>query len=197
MEVYTIKVATGTSEYSGTNNYIYVTLVGENGESERTLLDNPGLDFCRGAVSGLMWQWLQVWFVFFNLLLILSSSLYLHQVDEYKVTSPSHLGSLLLVRLEKQRYWLEDNWFCCYVTVEPPGGDTVLTFPCYRWLIGDVKVEIREGTGRKDSMHSESTPNGLLQTDPVELVSGRLFILSSSSYIAMGCRVPFKFLLIA
>lgn len=43
-------VATGTSEYSGTNNYIFVTLVGEEGESERTLLDNPGLDFCRGAV---------------------------------------------------------------------------------------------------------------------------------------------------
>lgn len=52
MDVYTVTVATGTSEYSGTNNYIYVTLVGEDGESERTLLDNPGLDFRRGAVSG-------------------------------------------------------------------------------------------------------------------------------------------------
>uniref|UniRef100_A0A671XHK8 Arachidonate 12-lipoxygenase n=1 Tax=Sparus aurata TaxID=8175 RepID=A0A671XHK8_SPAAU len=117
MEVYNVTVATGTSEYSGTNNYIFVTLVGEKGESERTILDNPGLDFCRGAV------------------------------DQYKVTSPSPLGSLLLVRLEKQRYWVEDNWFCRYVTVELPGEDTVLTFPCYRWLIGDTKVEIREGTG--------------------------------------------------
>lgn len=51
MEVYTVTVATGTSEYSGTNNYIFLTLVGEKAESERTLLDNPGLDFCRGAVS--------------------------------------------------------------------------------------------------------------------------------------------------
>lgn len=50
MEVYTVTVATGVSEYSGTNNYIFVTLLGEDGESERTLLDNPGLDFCRGAV---------------------------------------------------------------------------------------------------------------------------------------------------
>lgn len=83
-------------------------------------------------------------------------------MDQYKVTTHSHLGSLLLVRLQKQRYWLEDNWFCRYVTVEPPGGDKVLTFPCYRWLIGDVEVEIREGTGRKDSKHSESTPNGQL-----------------------------------
>lgn len=118
MEVYNVTVATGTSEYSGTNNYIFVTLVGEKGESERTILDNPGLDFCRGAV------------------------------DQYKVTSPSPLGSLLLVRLEKQRYWVEDNWFCRYVTVELPGEDTVLTFPCYRWLIGDTKVEIREGTAK-------------------------------------------------
>lgn len=69
------------------------------------------------------------------------------QVDEYKVCSSAPLGPLLLVRLEKQRYWVEDNWFCRYVTVEPPGGGTALTFPCYRWLIGDVKVEIREGTG--------------------------------------------------
>ncbi|KAM9335656.1 arachidonate 12-lipoxygenase, 12S-type [Symphorus nematophorus] len=118
MEVYTVTVATGTSEYSGTNNYIYVTLVGEKGESERTVLDNPGLDFCRGAV------------------------------DQYKVKSPSPLGSVLLVRLEKQRYWVEDNWFCRYVSVEPPGEDKVLTFPCYRWLIGDTKLEIREGTAK-------------------------------------------------
>ncbi|XP_044197226.1 arachidonate 12-lipoxygenase, 12S-type [Thunnus albacares] len=126
MEVYTVTVATGTSEYSGTNNYIFVTLVGERGESERTLLDNPGLDFCRGAV------------------------------DQYKVNSLSPLGSLLLVRLEKQKYWVEDNWFCRYVTVELPGGDKVLTFPCYRWLIGDIKLEIREGTAR--TLRDDSLP---------------------------------------
>ncbi|XP_075896547.1 arachidonate 12-lipoxygenase, 12S-type isoform X2 [Nelusetta ayraudi] len=118
MEVYTVTVATGTSEYSGTNNYIYLTLVGEKGESERTLLDNPGLDFCRGAV------------------------------DKYKVSSSSPLGSLLMVRLEKQKYWVEDNWFCRYVKVEPAGGTHVLTFPCYRWLVGDMKMEIREGTAK-------------------------------------------------
>uniref|UniRef100_A0AAY4BZP5 Uncharacterized protein n=1 Tax=Denticeps clupeoides TaxID=299321 RepID=A0AAY4BZP5_9TELE len=112
-----VTVATGTSEYSGTNNYIYVTLVGENGESEKTLLDNPGLDFCRGAV------------------------------DQYTVKSSAPLGRLLLVKLEKQRYWVEDNWFCRYVVVEPPGAGGVLTFPCYRWLVGNVKLEIREGAG--------------------------------------------------
>ncbi|KAM6959813.1 arachidonate 12-lipoxygenase, 12S-type isoform 2-T2 [Tautogolabrus adspersus] len=139
MEVYTVTVATGTSDYSGTNNYIYVTLVGEKGESERTLLDNPGLDFCKGAV------------------------------DQYKVSSSASLGALLLVRLEKQRYWVEDNWFCRYVTVEPPGGDKPLTFPCYRWLIGDVKLEIREGTAK--TLRDDSSPQ--LLTHRKEELQGR------------------------
>ncbi|XP_041840773.1 arachidonate 12-lipoxygenase, 12S-type [Melanotaenia boesemani] len=130
MEVYTVTVATGTSEYSGTSNYIFVTLVGEDGESERTLLDNPGLDFCRGAV------------------------------DQYKVTSSKPLGSLLLVRLEKEKYWVEDNWFCRYVTVEAPCGDKVLIFPCYRWLIGNSKVEIREGTAK--TVMKDSSPQLLI-----------------------------------
>lgn len=146
MEVYTVTVATGTAEYSGTNNYIYLTLLGEHGESERTLLDNPGLDFCRGAVRFIKhnmscWLFSEWWG--------LPPCLRLWQVDEYKVTSPSPLGSVFVVRLEKQKYWVEDNWFCRYVKVEPPGGDSELIFPCYRWLIGDAKVEIREGTGKE------------------------------------------------
>ncbi|KAK2913679.1 hypothetical protein Q8A67_002078 [Cirrhinus molitorella] len=117
---YKVTVATGTSEYSGTNNYIYVTLVGERGESERTVLDNPGLDFCRGAV------------------------------DDYTVKSSADLGPLILVRLEKQKYWVEDNWFCRYVKVSIPGERCSYTFPCYRWLVGDkVVVELREGTAKK------------------------------------------------
>ncbi|XP_073692356.1 arachidonate 12-lipoxygenase, 12S-type [Garra rufa] len=119
---YKVTVATGTSEYSGTNNYIYVTLVGERGESERTVLDNPGLDFCRGAV------------------------------DDYTVKSASDLGPLILVRLEKQKYWVEDNWFCRYVKVSVPGERRSYTFPCYRWLVGDkVVIELREGTATKIS----------------------------------------------
>ncbi|XP_055757105.1 polyunsaturated fatty acid 5-lipoxygenase-like isoform X1 [Salvelinus fontinalis] len=136
MEEYNVTVATGTSEYSGTNNYIYITLVGEKGDSEKTTLDNPGLDFCRGAV------------------------------DEYKVCSPAPLGRVLLVRLEKQRYWVEDNWFCLYVTVAPPGGGTALTFPCYRWLIGNVKVELREGTAMR---LSDDTSTQLLAHRKAEL----------------------------
>ncbi|TRY91150.1 hypothetical protein DNTS_014123 [Danionella cerebrum] len=117
---YTVTVATGTSEYSGTNNYVYVTLIGERGTSERTMLDNPGLDFCRGAV------------------------------DDYTVKTDIDLGRLILVRLEKQNYFVEDNWFCCYVKVRKIQEKSCHMFPCYRWLVGDgALVELREGTAKK------------------------------------------------
>ncbi|XP_026871367.2 arachidonate 12-lipoxygenase, 12S-type isoform X3 [Electrophorus electricus] len=76
---------------------------------------------------------------------------YLTKVDEYTVRSSAPLGRILLVRLEKQRYWVEDNWFCRYVTVTSPGGHSTSTFPCYCWLVGDVQVEVREGTAKKQS----------------------------------------------
>ncbi|KAJ8282019.1 hypothetical protein COCON_G00045380 [Conger conger] len=116
---YKVTVAVGTSMYSGTRNSVYVTLVGENGESEKTVLDNFGLDLSQG------------------------------DIDEYIVCSASSLGQLLLARLEKQNSWVEDNFFCRYVTVKPPDGSIALTFPCYRWLIGDMIIELREGTAKK------------------------------------------------
>lgn len=70
------------------------------------------------------------------------------QVDEYIVRSSAALGRVLLVRLEKQKYFVEDNWFCKYVKVTPPGGEKTQTFPCYCWLVGDIIVEVREGTGQ-------------------------------------------------
>jgi len=71
------------------------------------------------------------------------------QEDDYTVSSAADLGPLILVRLEKQKYWVEDNWFCRYVKVRVPGERCIYTFPCYRWLVGDgVVVELREGTGQ-------------------------------------------------
>jgi len=51
MPNYTVTVATGTQWFAGTDDYIYLTLVGSEGCSERTLLDKPLYnDFERGAV---------------------------------------------------------------------------------------------------------------------------------------------------
>lgn len=53
MPSYTVTIATGNQWFAGTDDYVYITLVGTEGCSERTLLDKPLYnDFERGAVSG-------------------------------------------------------------------------------------------------------------------------------------------------
>ena len=55
MPSYTVTIATGNQWFAGTDNYIYITLVGMENCSERTLLDKPLYnDFERGAVSDVM-----------------------------------------------------------------------------------------------------------------------------------------------
>ncbi|KAF5905379.1 arachidonate 12-lipoxygenase, 12S-type-like, partial [Clarias magur] len=70
-------------------------------------------------------------------------------VSEYKVWSSIPLGRVLLVRLEMKKSEIlksEDNWFCRYARVTPLGGERTQTFPCYRWLLENDKLEIRDGT---------------------------------------------------
>ena len=50
MAVYKVHVTTGDALLAGTNDHVFVTLVGTDGESERTALDNYGLDFCSNQV---------------------------------------------------------------------------------------------------------------------------------------------------
>nr|XP_061794001.1 polyunsaturated fatty acid 5-lipoxygenase-like isoform X2 [Nerophis lumbriciformis] len=115
MPSYTVTVATGSQWFAGTDDYIYITLVGAHSCSERTLLDKPLYnDFERGAVDS-----------------------YLVRVDE-------NLGELLLLKLEKRKYWVQDDWYCSYISVKTPDGDNVV-FPCYRWLVDDKEVVLRDG----------------------------------------------------
>lgn len=52
MPTYTVTVSTGSQWFAGTDDYIYITLVGTERCSERTLLDKHLYnDFERGAVS--------------------------------------------------------------------------------------------------------------------------------------------------
>lgn len=118
MPCYTVTVSTGSQWFAGTDDYIYITLVGSERCSERTLLDKPLYnDFERGAV------------------------------DSYDVTVGEDLGELELVTLEKRKYWVQDDWYCRYVTVKTPSGDYV-EFPCFRWLVGDNEVVLRDGKAR-------------------------------------------------
>ncbi|KAE8280643.1 Arachidonate 5-lipoxygenase [Larimichthys crocea] len=115
MPSYTVTVSTGSQWFAGTDDYIYITLVGTERCSERTLLDKPLYnDFERGAV------------------------------DSYNVKVAEELGDIVLVKIEKKKYWVHDDWYCRYITVKTPSGDYV-EFPCFRWLVDDKEVVLREG----------------------------------------------------
>lgn len=52
MAQYRVEVTTGDYANAGTADHIYITLFGTEGKSERTELDNAGVeDFQTGAVS--------------------------------------------------------------------------------------------------------------------------------------------------
>ncbi|XP_041866922.1 polyunsaturated fatty acid 5-lipoxygenase [Melanotaenia boesemani] len=115
MPSYIVTIATGNQWFAGTDDYIYITLVGTEGCSEKTLLDKPLYnDFERGAV------------------------------DSYDVSAGEDLGDIVLVKVEKKKYWMHDDWYCRYVTIKTPSGDYA-EFPCFRWLVNDKEVVLRDG----------------------------------------------------
>lgn len=57
-----------------------------------------------------------------------------------------NLGEIVLVKIEKKKYWLQDDWFCRYISVKTPHGEYV-EFPCFRWLVGNNEVVLRDGRG--------------------------------------------------
>lgn len=50
MAVYKLEVTTGDMKHAGTMDNIYITLFGTEGQSDRTNLDNLGIDFKSGKV---------------------------------------------------------------------------------------------------------------------------------------------------
>ncbi|KAA0717757.1 Arachidonate 5-lipoxygenase [Triplophysa tibetana] len=118
MPNYTVTVATGTQWFAGTDDYIYLTMMGSEYCSERTLLDKPLYnDFERGAV------------------------------DSYDITVGEDLGEIELIKIEKKKYWMHDDWYCKYITVKTPHGDYI-EFPCFRWFVDDNEVILRDGRAR-------------------------------------------------
>ncbi|XP_068198242.1 hydroperoxide isomerase ALOXE3-like [Antennarius striatus] len=121
MAEYKLEVTTGNLKQAGTWDHIYVTLFGSKGQSDRTELDNFGLDFTTGAMG------------------------------TYTIETSLPLGTLLLVKVEKDPFFLlsEDEWYFSKVVVMTPEGDRVL-FPCYRWISRGELVELRGGRAMKD-----------------------------------------------
>ncbi|XP_057593477.1 polyunsaturated fatty acid 5-lipoxygenase isoform X1 [Hippopotamus amphibius kiboko] len=118
MPSYTVTVATGSQWFAGTDDYIYLSLVGSSGCSEKHLLDKPFYnDFERGAV------------------------------DSYDVTVDEELGDIQLIKIEKRKYWLHDDWYLKYITLKTPCGDYI-EFPCYRWISGEGEIVLRDGRAK-------------------------------------------------
>ncbi|XP_061667831.1 hydroperoxide isomerase ALOXE3-like [Syngnathoides biaculeatus] len=120
MAEYKLEVTTGERESSGTLDHILVTLVGSEGQSEKTDLDNWGVDFKTGTS------------------------------ETYTIQTDTSLGKLLLLKVEKNpRVPLQDDeWFCSKIVVSTPEGETLL-FPCYQWLSNNEVVELRGGKAMK------------------------------------------------
>ncbi|XP_049913726.1 hydroperoxide isomerase ALOXE3-like [Epinephelus moara] len=120
MAEYKIEVTTGDMQYAGTWDHIYVTLIGAEGQSERTELDNYGFDFSTGTTG------------------------------TYTMKTSSSLGKLLLVKVEKDPFLIlpEDEWYFSKIVVTTPEGEAIL-FPCYRWISRGELVELRGGKAMK------------------------------------------------
>ncbi|KAM4529246.1 hydroperoxide isomerase ALOXE3-like [Fundulus diaphanus] len=120
MAEYKLKVTTGAMKHAGTIDHIYVILFGTEGQSERTELNSLGIDFKTGKTG------------------------------VYTVKTSSSLGKLLLVKVEKDPFFIfpEDEWYCSKIVVTTPEGDNVV-FPCYRWISRGELVELRGGKAIK------------------------------------------------
>lgn len=70
------------------------------------------------------------------------------QVDSYDVTVDEELGDIQLIKIEKRKYWIHDDWYLKYVTLKTPYGDYI-EFPCYRWITGEGEIVLRDGRGEQ------------------------------------------------
>ncbi|XP_058468854.1 hydroperoxide isomerase ALOXE3-like [Solea solea] len=121
MAEYKIEVSTGDMQDAGTWDHVFLTLFGNEGQSERTDLDNFGWDFTTGTTG------------------------------TYTIKTSSSLGRLLLVKVEKDPCFLfseDDEWYCSTIVATTPEGEVIL-FPCHRWISRGEDVELRGGRAMK------------------------------------------------
>ncbi|KAL7403903.1 hypothetical protein ABVT39_006631 [Epinephelus coioides] len=115
MADYQVTVSTSYLDDAGTCDHVFIKLVGEDGESELTMLmDSKGEpSFIRGAVS------------------------------TFTVSCPVSIGKLVWIELEKQPSQNPDKWFPTKVEVKSPEGGT-FKFPICRWITDSEVYCFRE-----------------------------------------------------
>ncbi|RVE76117.1 hypothetical protein OJAV_G00005900 [Oryzias javanicus] len=114
---YKVTLFTGDRALAGTLNNVFIKLVGTKGESERKWL--VGFKGASAFITG--------------------------AVSSFTVRSPTSLGELVLVEVDKKVLPLfpEDSWFLTKVEVKSPDGDT-FTFPVHRWISDSSVHRFRE-----------------------------------------------------
>lgn len=78
-----------------------------------------------------------------------------------EIDVPVHLGRLLMVKLRKHRGLLDSDWFCKWVTVQGPGTQGEVLFPCYSWLQCNETICLPEGTGEGSGGAAEGSRRSL------------------------------------
>uniref|UniRef100_A0A672L1P9 Arachidonate 5-lipoxygenase-like n=1 Tax=Sinocyclocheilus grahami TaxID=75366 RepID=A0A672L1P9_SINGR len=117
MLTYKVSVKTSSQCFAGTINSIYLTLVGTERSSDRTLLDESFFDHLKEVSA----------------------------VDRlFNITVKEELGDILLVKLERESYFCNDQWNCSCITVKTPFGKS-FEFPCYHWIPENKEVVLRTG----------------------------------------------------
>ncbi|XP_038569230.1 arachidonate 12-lipoxygenase, 12R-type-like [Micropterus salmoides] len=113
---YEVTVSTGNLLGARTFNSVFIKLVGENGESERTCLMDHNLSFGGGAVCSTVSCPVSI------------GKLVLIELDKQPLP-----------------LFPEDVWFPAKVEVKSPEGDTY-NFPIYHWISDSKVHRFREGT---------------------------------------------------
>ncbi|XP_076398868.1 polyunsaturated fatty acid (12S)/(13S)-lipoxygenase, epidermal-type isoform X2 [Peromyscus maniculatus bairdii] len=75
---------------------------------------------------------------------------------ELEIDVPVHLGRLLLVKMHKHKGLLDSDWFCKWVTVQGPGTQGEVYFPCYSWVQSNETLCLAEGTALKVNDDTQS-----------------------------------------
>lgn len=71
-------------------------------------------------------------------------------MDSYVIDINDDLGEIVMVKLQKEKFLVCDDWYCKYITVATPAGQCV-EFPCFRWLVDDKEMVLRDGRGGAQS----------------------------------------------
>uniref|UniRef100_A0A8D2B796 Uncharacterized protein n=1 Tax=Sciurus vulgaris TaxID=55149 RepID=A0A8D2B796_SCIVU len=89
-----------------------------------------------------------------------------------------HLGRLLLVKLRKHKSLLNSDWFWKWITVQGPGTQGEVCFPCCSWIQDDGIHCLPEGTGEG----SGETETGVTGEARVGVLENPLTPCSSSRW---------------